>query len=63
MRIDPEKCTGCESCIPYCTVGAIHVEKEKEISVIDQDECVECGVCHRATCARQMPFTRKLAAL
>ena len=49
MKIDPEKCTGCEACIPYCTVGAIHLEKEKEISVIDQDECVECGVCHRAS--------------
>ena len=48
MKIDPEKCTGCEACIPYCTVGAIHFEKEKEISVIDQDECVECGVCLRA---------------
>jgi NAD-dependent dihydropyrimidine dehydrogenase PreA subunit len=48
MKIDPEKCIGCEACIPYCTVGAIHLEREKEISVIDQDECVECGVCHRA---------------
>jgi NAD-dependent dihydropyrimidine dehydrogenase PreA subunit len=51
MRIDPEKCTGCEACHPYCTVGAIHSVKkggEDAISVIDQDECVECGVCYRA---------------
>lgn len=52
MQIDKEKCTGCEVCHPYCTVGAIHsVEKrggEELISIIDQDECVECGVCHRA---------------
>ncbi|NWF53669.1 MAG: 4Fe-4S ferredoxin [Syntrophaceae bacterium] len=48
MKIDPEKCTGFEACIPYCTVGAIHLEKEKGISVIDPDECVECGVCYRA---------------
>jgi Pyruvate/2-oxoacid:ferredoxin oxidoreductase delta subunit len=51
MRIDPEKCIGCEACHPYCTVGAIHSVKKGEedaVSVIDQDECVECGVCHRA---------------
>jgi NAD-dependent dihydropyrimidine dehydrogenase PreA subunit len=48
VKIDPEKCIGCEACLPYCTVGAIRLEKEKEISAIDQDECVECGVCLRA---------------
>jgi NAD-dependent dihydropyrimidine dehydrogenase PreA subunit len=51
MRIDPEKCIGCEACHPYCTVGAIHSVKkggEDSISVIEQDECVECGVCYRA---------------
>lgn len=52
MQTDPEKCNGCEACHPYCTVGAIHSAKkaggEEPISVIDQDECVECGVCHRA---------------
>jgi Pyruvate/2-oxoacid:ferredoxin oxidoreductase delta subunit len=52
MQIDKEKCTGCEVCHPYCTVGAIHSVKKRGgedlISIIDQDECVECGVCHRA---------------
>ncbi len=52
MQIDKEKCTGCEACHPYCTVGAIHAAKGEgggdPISIIDQDECVECGVCLRA---------------
>lgn len=52
MFIDKEKCIGCEACHPYCTVGAIHSETKETsgelISVIDQDECVECGVCLRA---------------
>jgi len=58
MRIDPEKCTGCEACIPYCTVGAIHLDEKKEISIINQDECVECGVCHRADVCPADAFER-----
>ena len=47
MKIDQEKCMGCELCGPYCPVGAIvTVEKNGEsVCEIDQAECVECGVC------------------
>ena len=48
MQIDREKCTGCEECHMYCTVEAIHSAEDGSISIIDQDECVECGVCYRA---------------
>lgn len=50
MKIDNEKCTGCEICHPYCTVGAISKAEwqGKSVSVIDEDECVECGVCLRS---------------
>ena len=46
MKIDPDTCSGCEQCIPYCPMGAIHLTDE-EVSEIDWDECVECGVCLR----------------
>lgn len=45
LKID-EKCIRCRICLPYCPVGAITADKEK--TYIDQDLCVECGVCHRA---------------
>lgn len=50
MKIDKEKCIGCEDCHPYCPVGAIgSVECEGQpISEIDQDNCLECGICLRS---------------
>lgn len=45
MRIDRDTCIACEACVPYCPMGAI---KMNNIAVIDQDECVDCGVCLRS---------------
>ena len=47
MLIDKESCIGCESCVPYCPVEAIAVEED--LADIDQDLCVECGVCLRSS--------------
>ncbi|HIJ55207.1 MAG TPA: 4Fe-4S binding protein [Deltaproteobacteria bacterium] len=47
MLIDKEICIGCESCVPYCPVEAIAVEED--LADIDQDQCVECGVCLRSS--------------
>ncbi len=46
MRIDPGKCLSCGECIDYCPMDAI-LKRDETVS-IDQDECVECGVCLRA---------------
>ncbi|NLM42638.1 MAG: (4Fe-4S)-binding protein [Clostridiales bacterium] len=45
MKIYEDKCIGCENCIPYCAMNAISMVDG--IAVIDQEECVECGVCLR----------------
>ena len=46
MRIDQDKCIGCMKCIPFCCNDAIIKKGDK--CVIDEDECVECGVCKRS---------------
>lgn len=55
MLIQRELCTACGSCLPYCPVSAIKFkgkgkvsEGEKPFAFIDEEECVECGVCFRA---------------
>lgn len=46
MKIDPELCIACEACLEYCPMGAIGMEDD--VAVIDQNECVECGICLRS---------------
>jgi len=55
MRIDVNKCIGCGRCVPYCPVNAIALAGGK--AVIDEDECVDCGVCKRVDeCPKQAIF-------
>ena len=42
--INEELCTGCQTCVDECSVGAISMEEE--IAFIKEDECIRCGVCH-----------------
>ncbi|HHV56372.1 MAG TPA: 4Fe-4S binding protein, partial [Firmicutes bacterium] len=42
MRINPDLCIGCGSCVPYCPMRAISL---KDHAVVNEDECVECGIC------------------
>jgi NAD-dependent dihydropyrimidine dehydrogenase PreA subunit len=53
MRIDKSKCAGCGQCIEYCTIGNISACRRDAKTgqlyyEIDEDECVDCGVCLRA---------------
>lgn len=48
MIIYDQTCIGCERCLPYCPMGAISIHMTEMIAKIDQEECVDCGVCLRA---------------
>lgn len=45
MKVNQQLCIGCNKCVPFCPQGAIHVQEKK--AYIDQEECVECGICVR----------------
>jgi NAD-dependent dihydropyrimidine dehydrogenase PreA subunit len=53
MRIKKSKCAGCGQCVEYCAIGKISACRRDARTgriyyEIDEDECVDCGVCLRA---------------
>jgi electron transport complex protein RnfB len=43
VRVDPESCTGCETCVNVCPMGARSIRDN--VSVVDAERCIGCGVC------------------
>jgi Na+-translocating ferredoxin:NAD+ oxidoreductase subunit B len=41
--IDPDKCTGCGTCIKRCQMNAISARNE--VSVVERAKCIGCGLC------------------
>jgi NADPH-dependent glutamate synthase beta subunit-like oxidoreductase len=47
VKVKPEACMACEACISYCPMEVISLKDN--VALIDEDECVECGLCLRAS--------------
>ena len=41
--VDPDLCTGCETCLERCFFDAITVDDD--LAAVDTEKCLGCGVC------------------
>ena len=55
--VDPEMCTGCETCVERCQFGAPSLVDD--ISHVDQKRCVGCGLCVMTCPSEAMTLARK----
>ncbi|MCD6465198.1 4Fe-4S binding protein [Candidatus Bathyarchaeota archaeon] len=44
IEVDPEKCTGCGTCVEVCPVGVYEIKDNKAVPV-NVDECLLCRAC------------------
>jgi len=42
--VDADECTGCETCLERCQMGAITIG-EDDVAEINLDRCIGCGLC------------------
>ncbi|MFZ7125376.1 MAG: FAD-dependent oxidoreductase [Desulfobacterales bacterium] len=43
--IDPDVCSGCQTCIGLCPYSAIEFDERRNVSVVNQAVCKGCGSC------------------
>ena len=44
VKVDEEKCTGCEECVNICPVDVFEINDEKSVPV-NAGECIGCESC------------------
>ncbi len=44
LRLDPEKCTGCGTCLEVCPRQVLALNGKK-VRIANRDACMECGAC------------------
>jgi NAD-dependent dihydropyrimidine dehydrogenase PreA subunit len=46
LRLNTEKCTGCEECLRVCPHG-VFKKGARIVEIVAPDDCMECGACQR----------------
>ncbi|MFH1057250.1 MAG: 4Fe-4S binding protein [Pseudomonadota bacterium] len=59
--LDPVACTGCETCLERCQMGAIDIDADGK-AIIDLDRCIGCGLCVITCPAEAITLTLKPAS-
>ncbi len=44
IKVDAEKCNGCETCVDTCPVGVYEMEDGKSV-VVNLEDCLVCRAC------------------
>ena len=44
LKLDPDLCTGCGTCMQVCPHG-VFIRESKKVEIDDFDGCMECGAC------------------
>lgn len=50
LKMDIDKCCGCEACINACPKSALYLKPDSdgfEYPVLKEDACIKCGICTR----------------
>lgn len=70
MNISSSTCLSCGFCMPYCSLNAIYIDNDKNSACINEDICVDCGVClYAKVCPtesiffEEKPYPRSLRAV
>ncbi len=45
LKLDAEKCTGCQACLTVCPHAVFAPTAERRVRIADLDACMECGAC------------------
>jgi ferredoxin len=46
LKIDPDKCSGCGTCLEVCPHNVL-VKTNGSVHIVCRDACMECGACAR----------------
>lgn len=44
-EVNPESCSACGTCVERCQTGAMKLDDQKEVLVVDLTRCLGCGLC------------------